>query len=195
MWCGASRMQRGSIRLSFLSVSSLALISPQARTLTYWNLLVSWTSTVTSIVMKASVLLTKLPEAGTTCAISRLTATGMGFALPKLRFVGSNAIQPAPGTKTSAHVWVEPLFADPASVRSGLKMEPETIRAPEPKLRAASANRTAKSLHARAASAFEGRQWRLRTLFSLVSPTSNLSRLAIPTRRSRRCTTWISFAR
>lgn len=47
----------------------------------------------------------RLPVTGLTW---RATATGIRFALPTLRFVGSKVIQPAPGTYTSAQACVEP---------------------------------------------------------------------------------------
>jgi len=36
--------------------------------------------------------------------------------LPTLRFVGSKVIQPAPGTKTSAQAWVDPIPSPPHNV-------------------------------------------------------------------------------
>ena len=56
--------------------------------------------TLTSTVMpiSASDGPTKLPATGTACVMSRTTATGIRFAPPTLRFVGSKVIQPAPGT-------------------------------------------------------------------------------------------------
>ncbi len=56
------------------------------------------TSTSTDMPKKASLVPMKLPATGIACRISRATATGMRLAPPTLRFVGSNAIQPAPGT-------------------------------------------------------------------------------------------------
>ena len=39
---------------------------------------------------------------------------------PRLQLVGSKVIQPAPGTKTSAHAWVDPAPVDPTLPCSGL---------------------------------------------------------------------------
>ena len=57
---------------------------------------------------KASVIPTKLPDTAIACWMSRTTATGIRLKPPTLRLVGSKVIQPAPGTKTSAHAWVIP---------------------------------------------------------------------------------------
>ena len=40
--------------------------------------------------------------------LQRAIATGMRWAAPTRRCVGSKAIQPASGRKTSAHAWVDP---------------------------------------------------------------------------------------
>jgi hypothetical protein len=40
-------------------------------------------------------------------------------AADTLRLVGSKVIQPAPGTKTSAHAWVDPDSLDPTLCWSG----------------------------------------------------------------------------
>src|SRR5271155_5387699 len=71
------------------------------------------TRTSTDISATAPVLPTKLPDTGIVCRISRATATGIRLKPPTLRFVGSKVIQPAPGTKTSAHAWVDPASLDP----------------------------------------------------------------------------------
>src|SRR5271165_5770255 len=78
------------------------------------------TRTSTDIPAKAPVLPTKLPDTGIVCRISRATATGIRLKPPKLRFVGSKVIQPAPGTKTSAHAWVDPASLDPTLCWFGL---------------------------------------------------------------------------
>src|SRR6202162_3620413 len=51
----------------------------------------------------STVIPTKLPDTGIACRMSRTTATGIKLKPPTLRLVGSKVIQPAPGTKTSAH--------------------------------------------------------------------------------------------
>jgi len=56
------------------------------------------TSTSTDIPAKASAAPTKLPDTGIACRMSRTTATGIRLNPPTLRLVGSNVIQPAPGT-------------------------------------------------------------------------------------------------
>src|SRR5271170_1178511 len=71
------------------------------------------TRTSTDISAKALVPPTKLPDTGIVCRISRATATGIRLKPPTLRLVGSKVIQPAPGTKTSAHAWVDPASLDP----------------------------------------------------------------------------------
>jgi len=71
------------------------------------------TRTSTDMPAKASVIPTKLPDTGIACRMSRTTATGISLKPPTLRLVGSNVIQPAPGTKTSAHAWVDPASVDP----------------------------------------------------------------------------------
>src|SRR5271154_6583208 len=71
------------------------------------------TRTSTDISATAPVLPTKLPDTGIVCRISRATATGIRLKPPTLRLVGSKVIQPAPGTKTSAHAWVDPASLDP----------------------------------------------------------------------------------
>src|ERR1700722_19990669 len=63
---------------------------------------------------------TKLPDTGIACRMSRTTATGIKLKPPTLRLVGSKVIQPAPGTKTSAHAWVDPASLDPTLSRWGL---------------------------------------------------------------------------
>ena len=61
---------------------------------------------------KASVIPTKLPATGVACRMSRATATGIRLTPPTLRLVGSEVIQPAPGTKTPP-ACVEPASATP----------------------------------------------------------------------------------
>jgi hypothetical protein len=78
------------------------------------------TRTSTDISAKALVPPTKLPDTGIVCRISRATATGIRLKPPTLRFVGSKVIQPAPGTKTSAHAWVNPASLDPTLCWLGL---------------------------------------------------------------------------
>ncbi len=56
------------------------------------------TRTSTDISAKAPVDPTNTPETGMARRISRTTATGIRLKPPTLRFVGSNVIQPAPGT-------------------------------------------------------------------------------------------------
>jgi hypothetical protein len=56
------------------------------------------TRTSTDIPAKASAIPTKLPDTGIACRMSRTTATGIRLKPPTLRLVGSNVIQPAPGT-------------------------------------------------------------------------------------------------
>ena len=105
----------------------------------------SLTSTLTSIADTSADLPWKLPDTGATCSILRATATGMRLVEPTDLLVGSNDIQPAPGTNTSTQACVEPASAEPTSSPDGLKRYPEAILAPKPSVRTAAANRTAKA--------------------------------------------------
>lgn len=62
----------------------------------------------------------KLPAMGMAWRMSRTTATGKRSDPPVERLVGSNAIQPAPATNTSAQAWVEPARAVPQRLWSEL---------------------------------------------------------------------------
>src|SRR5580704_14248366 len=97
--------------------------------------------------MKASEAPRKLPMTGTACAMSRVTATGIRLAPPMLRLVGSNVTHPAPGMNTSTQAWVEPFSCEPRNIWLGMNKYPETMRAPKPRERTASANKIAKSRH------------------------------------------------
>ena len=107
----------------------------------------SSTSTLASIDKTSVGLPWKLPLTGATCSILLATATGIRLVEPTDLFVGSNGIQPAPGTKTSTQACVEPASDDPARFAAGLNRYPDTSLAPKPSVRTASANSTAKSRH------------------------------------------------
>jgi hypothetical protein len=68
------------------------------------------TGTSTDTPAKASAVPTKSPDTGIAWQMSRTTATGIKLKPPTLRLVGSNVIQPAPGTQSSAQACVERRF-------------------------------------------------------------------------------------